>query len=224
MGNLGRAGYGGTNDGLWPYSYNVCDVGTLRNQTLNGQPKLPEGLGDKYHDDAFSYLPGQRFSACTCPGDPSHPGPILPDGTYVGRSAPEIDMFEAAVDDGKKEGHVSLSAQWAPFNPGYAFLNSTPSESEIMDTAHAEPNSYQGSYMQQAASVLGVTDQDCYTQNTGCSSVYGFEYEPKSYITWRSNNIPSWTIRQAAMAPNAMAQVGQRDVSVEPMYLIVNLG
>jgi hypothetical protein len=37
MGNLGRAGYGGTLEGLWPYSYNECDVGTLKNQTLDGE-------------------------------------------------------------------------------------------------------------------------------------------------------------------------------------------
>ncbi len=36
MGNLGRAGYGGTLDGMWPYTYDSCDVGTLPNQTLNG--------------------------------------------------------------------------------------------------------------------------------------------------------------------------------------------
>jgi hypothetical protein len=36
MGNLGRAAYGGTLDGMWPYSYDSCDVGTLKNQTLNG--------------------------------------------------------------------------------------------------------------------------------------------------------------------------------------------
>ena len=33
MGNLGRMGYGGTLDGMWPYSYDTCDVGTLPNQT-----------------------------------------------------------------------------------------------------------------------------------------------------------------------------------------------
>lgn len=37
LGNLGRAGYGGTLDGMWPYSYNECDVGTLKNQSLNGK-------------------------------------------------------------------------------------------------------------------------------------------------------------------------------------------
>lgn len=36
------------------------------------------------------------------------------DGSYVGRSAPEIDIFEATVDD--EGGKVSLSAQWGPYN------------------------------------------------------------------------------------------------------------
>jgi len=35
-------------------------------------------------------------AACTCPGE-SHPGPMRSDGSYVGRSAPEIDIFEATV-------------------------------------------------------------------------------------------------------------------------------
>ncbi len=29
MGNLGRAGYGATLDGMWPYSYDTCDVGSV---------------------------------------------------------------------------------------------------------------------------------------------------------------------------------------------------
>lgn len=53
MGNLGRAGYGATVEGLvgirlwsqsssdvvfkWPYTYDSCDVGTLPNQTYPGQ-------------------------------------------------------------------------------------------------------------------------------------------------------------------------------------------
>lgn len=60
VGNLGRAGYGGTlgqypvapfatfnvgltvsillssTEGMWPYTYDSCDVGTLANQTQNG--------------------------------------------------------------------------------------------------------------------------------------------------------------------------------------------
>jgi hypothetical protein len=40
---------------------------------------------------------GQRFSACTCPDDPSHPGPKKADGTWKARSAPELDIIEAQV-------------------------------------------------------------------------------------------------------------------------------
>lgn len=41
-----------------------------------------------------------------------HPGPKHPeDGTFVGRGAPEIDMFEAQIVGGQAQ--VSQSAQWA---------------------------------------------------------------------------------------------------------------
>lgn len=67
----------------------------------------------------LSYLPGQKLSRCTCAGE-SHPGPVHSDGTFVGRAAPEIDVFEAQVTDGAPGdvggvlvGQVSQSAQWA---------------------------------------------------------------------------------------------------------------
>jgi hypothetical protein len=47
-------------------------------------------------------LTAHHAAACTCPGE-SHPGPVRSDGSYVGRSAPEIDVFEALIDpDGGK--------------------------------------------------------------------------------------------------------------------------
>lgn len=52
--------------------------------------------GDAGQGGVLSYLPGQRLSRCTCPGE-SHPGPKHSDGTFVGRAAPEIDIFEAQV-------------------------------------------------------------------------------------------------------------------------------
>jgi hypothetical protein len=52
--------------------------------------------GDPSKGGVLSYLPGQRLSRCTCPGE-DHPGPKHSDGMYVGRSAPEIDVFEAQV-------------------------------------------------------------------------------------------------------------------------------
>lgn len=128
MGNLGRAGYGATLEGLWPYSYDSCDVGTLSNQTLNGLPEAAVDSGATASDGHLSYLPGQRLSRCTCNGE-NHPGPKHSDGTFVGRAAPEIDIFEAQVripvwctidfshclqTTGQLGGgQVSQSAQWA---------------------------------------------------------------------------------------------------------------
>ena len=136
MGNLGRAGFGASLEGMvrllnitnandensdtckiqWPYTYDSCDVGTVANQTLNGLPVAATENGDPANGDVLSYLPGQRLSRCTCAGE-SHPGPMHSDGTYVGRSAPEIDIFEAqnrAYEDGVPiSGQVSQSCQWA---------------------------------------------------------------------------------------------------------------
>ncbi len=69
----------------------------MLNQTYLGEPEAATEGNDMYHDGALSYQPGQRLSRCTCPGE-DHPGPIdSQTGEFVGRSAPEIDMFEAQV-------------------------------------------------------------------------------------------------------------------------------
>lgn len=123
MGNLGRAGYGATLDGLWPYSYQSCDAGTLSNQTLfdgsSGDVPNVDVLGNcpfnqKHSSKSLSFLPGQRLSACTCPTD-DHPGPRLPDGSLQGRMAPEIDLLEAQSANSAYMT-VSQSNQAAPFN------------------------------------------------------------------------------------------------------------
>ena len=63
---------------------------------VDGQPVEATVGNSPYNDGVLSVLPGQRLSRCTCSGE-SHPGPIHADGTYVGRAAPEIDVFESQV-------------------------------------------------------------------------------------------------------------------------------
>ena len=99
MGNLGRAGYAATTEGLWPYSYHdECDPGITPNQSSS---------------DGLSALPGMRLPACTCDGA-DHPTP------GKSRSAPEIDALEASVHPldakGNMVGHVSQTFQLAPFD------------------------------------------------------------------------------------------------------------
>lgn len=105
----------------WPYTYDACDIGTVANQSINGQPVAATEGGDTGKGGVLSYLPGQRLSRCTCPGE-SHPGPKHPDGTFVGRAAPEIDVFEAQVGNHSSD---------------------TPCEAEILDVLDYR-NSFDG--------------------------------------------------------------------------------
>lgn len=233
MGNLGRAGYGASLEGMWPYSYDACDVGTAPNQTLNGLPLPATVNGDASNGGVLSYLPGQKLSRCTCKnanevsgGLLAHPGPTHSDGSFVGRSAPEIDMFEAQVGGDPLTGEVSQSAQWAPFNAGYIWQNTSTNEA-IVDPTISQQNSYIGGVQQQATSVVTNTDQDCYEDNLGCYSIYGFEYTPgfdDAYIAWISNNQVSWTLSAQGMVADPAVQISDRPVSQEPMYIIMNLG
>lgn len=223
MGNLGRAGYGGSLEGTWPYSYDACDVGTVQNQTINGQPRLATVDGDDKYDGVLSFLPGQKLSRCTCPGE-SHPGPVHADGTFVGRAAPEIDIFEAQVANGV--GDVSQSCQWAPFNYAYQWFNTTDNLI-IYDDELTHLNSYQGGVFQQATSGVSETNQDCYELETGCYAIYGFEYKPgydDAYIIWINDGKPAWQQRGPGTAADTRVEISARPIPQEPMYILMNLG
>ncbi|TDL27014.1 glycoside hydrolase family 16 protein, partial [Rickenella mellea] len=234
MGNLGRAGFGASLEGMWPYSYDSCDVGTLPNQTYPGEQKPLAAVtnGDPQANNMLSYLPGQRLSSCTCPGE-SHPGPVHANGSYVGRSAPEIDIFEATIDGGMGKAclfrsfeiAVSQSAQWAPFNAAYAWKNTTDNLKIYNDTTVL--NGYHGGAFQQTTSGLSPTDQNCYEKGGGCASLYAFEYKPgfdDAYITWVTADKPVWTLMAAGMGPDPLSEINQRPIPQEPMYIIANLG
>ncbi|KAK0501521.1 glycoside hydrolase family 16 protein [Armillaria luteobubalina] len=223
MGNLGRAGYGATLDGMWPYTYDACDVGTAPNQTINGLPTAATTSGASNYNYELSYLPGQRLSRCTCDGE-SHPGPKHSDGTYVGRASPEIDVFEAQVSN--DIGGVSQSGQWAPFNKGYVWDNSSDNLI-IADSTISTLNSYIGGSTQQATSVVSTTNSSCYQLADGCFTTYGFEYKPgyesdNAYITWINNGKVAWTINAAGAGADTATEISARPVPEEP--LIPNLG
>ncbi|GAA5850463.1 hypothetical protein JCM8547_001883 [Rhodosporidiobolus lusitaniae] len=217
-GVLGRPGFGGSNHGVWPYTYDTCDVGTLPNQTYaNGTgPAAALNSGSRDYGGTLSYLPGQRLSACTCPGE-DHPGPNV----NVGRGAPEIDITEQQVD-WRGTGSTSQSIQFAPIDAGYAWKNTSP-EMTIFDTDRTVQNLFTGAVNQESASLITLTDTTSY-EDQGYAT-FGFEYTPGAdgVITWFVNNTPSWQITAAAMGPNAETEIGQRLVSVEPMSINLNL-
>ncbi|CAE6533395.1 unnamed protein product, partial [Rhizoctonia solani] len=234
LGNLGRASYGATLEGNWPYTYDTCDVGTLANQT-DPVTKLPAAAhvgGPPSTNGEMSYLGGQRLSACTCTSESDgtdgrqmvHPGPKKADGSYVGRGAPEIDIFEAAVDTTTLIGHVSQSGQWAPFNAAFRWDNE--SNLVIYDHEKSHLNTFIGNERQQTTSVITDTNQQCYTGSGGCFQTYGAEYKlgEDGYIQWVTDDSPVFMVKAAGLGPDPVMQIGPRPIPPEPMYILFNLG
>ncbi|GAA5900699.1 hypothetical protein JCM6882_000943 [Rhodosporidiobolus microsporus] len=233
MSNLGRAGHGGSLDGTWPYVYDTCDVGTLPNQTdpTTGLPDLDPSKGDQYANGDLSHLKGQRFSRCTCPEETDHPGPQYKNGTWKGRGASELDIFEATVLASQGIGEISQSAQWAPFNPSYAIDNSSTDYVDYTTNDFlTEANVYLGGTTQQVTSGLSHTDADTYNSTTNFA-LYGLEHIPSERDGWGNGKVlwtqadqEMWQISDQAMHANEEAGIGNRVVTAEPMYIILNLG
>ncbi|KAH9819192.1 family 16 glycoside hydrolase [Melampsora americana] len=220
MGNLARAGYGATTDGTWPYSYQACDIGTLKNQTTVDGTGPAAALTSGTGGGILSYLPGQRLSSCTCSNE-EHPGPNV----RVGRGSPEIDIIEAQVTTLKGTtaiGQASQSAQFAPFDDTYDW---NPAGAKIVDPTMSKANTYKGGIYQESVSVVTTTDQTAYQGTGGNFQKFGFEYTPgnSGSITWSAGDNPTWTLTPGAIGPNKVTQISQRTISTEPMYIILNL-
>ncbi|KAF8599626.1 glycoside hydrolase family 16 protein [Ceratobasidium sp. AG-I] len=225
MGNLGRPGYGGTTDGVWPYTYDTCDIGTFPNQTRkDGTPTTNAVGGTKKYNYQLSVLSGQKLSACTCPNTPAteHPGPDF----NVGRGAPEIDALEAQKNKQGDGGRVSQSAQFAPFSYNYTFDMSAIT---VADPSVTFLNDYRGSGVQQAVSGLTTLPEDIYQQTQGNFQTFGFEYNggrnarKDAYITWLANGKQSLSMTSAAVGSDSMAEISERLIPEEPMSIVLNL-
>jgi beta-glucanase (GH16 family) len=198
MGNLGRPGYRATTDGVWPYTYESCDIGITPNQSD------PDGL---------SFLPGQKLSSCTCSGE-DHPNP----GT--GRGAPEIDILEASVDPNNRIGVVTQSFQVAPFD---VFYRPNSNFMQIPNYETTQMNGYCGGPYQQAISGTTLLNNEWYDSNA--YQKYAFEYVPGTStgkIAWFVGEDQTFMMDGLAIGPNG--NVAARQVSEEPMSMVLNLG
>ncbi|KAH7371082.1 beta-glucan synthesis-associated protein-domain-containing protein [Pyrenochaeta sp. MPI-SDFR-AT-0127] len=200
MGNLGRPGYLSTTDGMWPYTYQACDVGITPNQSSS---------------DGLSNLPGQRLPSCTCPGE-DHPTP----GT--GRGAPEIDIIEVGATYPPHNMPIATqSFQVAPFDvywyPNYNFT-------AFPDYSVSWYNGYTGGPYQQAISATTNLNKNWYDGQQ--YQRYSFEYAPgegkDAFISWKVGDQTMFMMDGRAIGPNG--NVKARQVSEEPMSLILNLG
>lgn len=227
MGNLGRPGYLGTTQGMWPYVYDGCDVGILPNQTE------PDGEGPAAALHAkqmggdrkrISRLPGMRTPSCTCPGE-DHPGPRVD----VARGVPEIDIFETQVQ-GKDYSSASQSYQVGPFDADYNW-NKNNDTYQIFDRDISEVNTYKGSHDQEAMSIVSKIPDSAFFETDRRPCKFGVEYVPDKpgthgtgSITWYLDGKPTWHLKGSTLAPDPKTKIGWRTIPAEPLFAILNLG
>lgn len=245
MGNLGRAGYGATLQGTWPYSYDQCDVGTVMNQTLfnsehpDGYPREniirggATAFNEQHQTRSLSFLPGQKLSRCTCPGE-DHPGPYdKQNRVFTGRAAPEIDVFEAQIQN--NDMGVSQSCQMAPYNYQYDITyGKNKSDVYHFFNKDGKLNPYNGEITQQSLSGTNKASQEAVqhvadsldTTEEGNFATYSLEYKGGSdgYVSWTSDGKKTWELYPGALAPDNRTLIGSRQYPKEPMYIIMNLG
>lgn len=232
MGNLARPGYPATTDGMWPYTYDTCDLGTFPNQTNpDGATPAAAIFSDRSrprYNNELSWLSGQRTSACSCPGS-DHPGPRHD----VGRGAPELDIFEASIDKQTNlGGTVSQSAQFAPFSHDYSYRNETEDLWRNFSPERTRANAFRGSAVQQSVSGVTRVPSDMFT-SAGRLVTFGFEYyghpdhRDDGYVQWLVDGRPTHRMSAGAVAEDmgpTGAMIGQRLIPEEPMAIILNLG
>ncbi|KAJ9478562.1 putative Beta-glucan synthesis-associated protein KRE6 (putative) [Pseudozyma hubeiensis] len=230
QGNLGRPGYGATNEGMWPYSYQGCDTGALPNQTYingTGPPAAlnANGLFSASYNNELSWLPGMRFTSCNCPGT-EHPGP----NRNIARSAPELDILEAKIAVGEGHGETSQSLQMAPFDVDYYYGNSTAAGDVRIWDANTRLNDYKGGAIQEAVSALSDVPPVAYELSpNGRYMTFGVEYDPdwnedgSTSVTWYMDGRPTWTLNGQAIGPVPELDISQRLIPTEPMFMILNV-
>jgi beta-glucanase (GH16 family) len=212
--------------GYCPPRRNQLTAGTLPNQTYADGSGPVAALTTGSNGGVLSYLPGQRLSACTCPGE-DHPGPDV----SVGRAAPEIDLIEAQLRLDLPAGQVSQSFQIAPFDDYYQFNNASDG-ARIYDPELTVFNGYKGGTFQQAVSGLTLMpdriyyDQDNIGPRSKEFATFSFEYQAfpedrdKGYIHWVTDDKPAWTMYAAALPPNPRTEIDRRIITEEPMYMV----
>ncbi|KAK0528210.1 beta-glucan synthesis-associated protein [Tilletia horrida] len=231
MGNLGRPGYLGSTDGMWPYSYSSCDTGILPSQLyLNGTGPLDTisnfSTFSQKDPPQLSLLPGMRLPVCTCAGE-DHPGPNV----NTARSSPELDVFE--VTQQGRHSYASQTYQIAPFDSAQQWKNSTlPGGNAVLYGSEEQNhiNNYKGTPYQESVSGYAQVPDDGF-MDTGQRFVkYGVEYFPdwdesgQGTITWYIDGMATWTARGSTLDPAPSMDVGRRLFPVEPMSIIMNLG
>ncbi|KAG2452496.1 hypothetical protein HYH02_002735 [Chlamydomonas schloesseri] len=215
LGNLGRAGYLRSTDGMWPFSYDTCD--------RNAIGKVP------WSDHA-----GQRINACnSTKGRGASEIDLLEVGVWHD-NMPELST-SLAIAPVMPAGLHWLDVEGGVYYPTYSdpTLGSRPNGwagSNTYTTTKLLPNGSvvevlmprPGTRIADSMSATHMLNETHFTD----FYVYGFDWKPREYVRWYINGKLIYEINQKGLraATNSANQsVGERLIPVDPQYININL-
>ncbi|RHZ20392.1 hypothetical protein DYB37_000834 [Aphanomyces astaci] len=206
MGNIGRATYLGSQDGMWPWSMDTCAPWV--NDYMD-QPQKVNACGNLTDEDDPTSLP-ERFGL--------HP--------RQGRGATEIDVFEVQIKKKDDPAFISTSLQIAPG----LHDNMRPDASTLPRPGMWYTNLTYGNYTKINSDYYGDANLDSISALTQLDSnsfknyhLYALEWLPgnEGYIRWWLDGNFLYEIQGAALN-KWVDGIPPRKIPVEPSYLIIS--
>ncbi|PNW74802.1 hypothetical protein CHLRE_12g509200v5 [Chlamydomonas reinhardtii] len=215
LGNLGRAGYLRSTDGMWPFSYDTCDRNAVAQQP-------------------WSDHVGQRINACNSTKGRGAPEiDLLEVGVWQSKN-PQLST-SLAIAPVLPVGLHWLDVEGGVYFPTYSdptlysspngwvgvnsyMTNKTLANGTIAEVFMPRPGTRVADSMSATHALNASHFTDFY--------VYGFDWKPKEYIRWYINGKLIYEINQKALraASNLANQsVGERLIPVDPQYININL-
>ncbi|EFJ46707.1 hypothetical protein VOLCADRAFT_105452 [Volvox carteri f. nagariensis] len=207
LGNLGRAGYLRSTEGIWPFSYDICDDNALYKQNWTD------------HN-------GQRINRCNSTQGRGAPEIDLLEVGVWESSKPELST-SLQVAPVLPQGLHWLDNQGGVYYPTYAdpTLYSVPNgwagvNSYMQNATTFRPRP--GSKLADAMSATHKLNASHFTD----FYVYGLDWAPRKYIRWYINDILIYELNALALkggTNSANESVGDRLIPVEPQYININV-
>ncbi|GIL64344.1 hypothetical protein Vafri_18312 [Volvox africanus] len=207
LGNLGRAGYMRSTEGVWPFSYDICDDNAL-------------------HKQDWTDHNGQRINQCNSTQGRGAPEIDLLEVGVWESSKPELSTsFQVAPV--LPPGLHWLDNTGGVYYPTYAdpTLYSGPNgwagiNSYMQNATMFRPRP--GSRLADAMSATHKLNASHFTD----FYVYGLDWAPKKYIRWYINDRLIYELNALALkggTNSANQTVGDRLIPVDPQYININL-
>ncbi|TYZ59537.1 hypothetical protein PybrP1_003455 [[Pythium] brassicae (nom. inval.)] len=206
MGNLGRAAFLGSQDGMWPWSFDACAPYVEKGEKVHQKINACGNLTDKTDHESYP----ERYGL----------------NPFQGRGATEIDVIEAQIKARDQPAYISTSLQISPS----LYANLRPDS----ETLPKPGQWYQGLAFGDRTNInsdyYGESGLDAISALTQLESnaflsyhLYQLDWSPgpEGYIRWWMDGNFLFEIPGSALSVWSQG-IPPRQVPVEPSYLILS--